>query len=362
MVDDVSGTGNPEDLAEDATLGNEYEDEALADDDDQADGEYEDQADGEYEDQADSEYEDQADGEYEESEVTPPGSVAGAVVATNGSRNANGSAWSRTGWQRLSDTFIRPPTQSQPRSKSSRPTQPSPDFAKLSDTEIRNLVNQIDPTERKIGLAASALAAVLAIVATVPFMISKTVVATTVKPVNKTCAAGLKYHAKSGTCNGVYPPSHYAFYLVVLLVFAIAIFVTVRIGRRAPVAFAVTLTGLAIGTVLASLIIVLPFLVAGGWLLLRAWRSQRYGSPTSKAPIEGYVRPAPGGGRGGVGRAPSGRASGPSGGARGSTGSSRGRSRRRGQPEEVPGTRKPPAANKRYTPKAPPRKRPLPPS
>jgi hypothetical protein len=248
-----------------------------------------------------------------------------------------------TGWQRLSQTYLRPP---KPASQSrSDPV----DLSTLSDAERQRRITQIDGTERKIGLVAAVLAAVLSLIATVPYMVKKTVVETTVKPVHKTCADGFKYTAKTATCNTIYPASHYTFYLVVLLIFSLAIFITVRIGRRAPLAFAITITGLAIATVLSSLIIALPFLAGGGWLLLRAWRTQKYGSPTAKAPVEGYVRPSPGASRPAK--------TGTSGTARNSTH----RTRRRGQSEEPQDARKPPTQNKRYTPKAPPKKKVPPP-
>jgi hypothetical protein len=261
-----------------------------------------------------------------------------------------------SGWQRLSQTFLRPAV---PRTTRSSPD--PVDLSTLSDAERRARINQIDPTERKIGLAAAILAAIFALVYTIPYMVSKIAVATTVKPVHKACADHLTYTLNAGkaaTCNGVYPPSHYAFPLVIWLVFAAAILITVRIGRRAPLAFATVLTGLAFGT----LILILPFLVAGGWLLLRAWRTQKFGSPTAKAPVEGYVRPPPGSRRrsGGSTAASTAATTG------NSTGTARTRNstrrQRRKQPDETPGARQPPSQNKRYTPKAPPRRKVPPPS
>lgn len=251
----------------------------------------------------------------------------------------------RTGWERLSETFLRPATP-----PGQRPQPEKVDFASMTDDEKRARISQIDPTERKVGLAASVLAAVLALAYTVPYMVGKISVATTVKPVHKTCTTHYVYEASTKTCNGVLPASHYVFYLVLWLVFAIGIYVTVRISRRAPMAFAIVLTGLAFGTV----IIMLPYVVVGGWLLLRAYRTQKYGSPTAKAPVEGYVKPPPKGSR------PAGSAAA----SRGGTGAgSRNttRRRRRGEPEPTPGARQPPAASKRYTPKSPPKRKVPPP-
>ncbi len=244
----------------------------------------------------------------------------------------------RTGWERLSDTFLRPASPQRP-----RPAPVKIDYASMTDDEKRARITQIDPVERKVGLAAAALAAVFALVYTIPYMVSKISVATTVKPVHDTCIDKYHYVASTNTCNTVYPASHYTFPLVLWLVFAIAIYVTVRIGRRAPMAFAIVLTGLAFGTV----IIMLPFVVGGGWLLLRAYRTQKYGAPTAKAPVEGYVRPPPRSGRGST------RGTGTAGGGGGTRDTSR---RTRGsEPEPEQAVRRPPTASKRYTPKAAPK-------
>jgi flagellar biogenesis protein FliO len=267
----------------------------------------------------------------------------------------NSPVWT-TGWQRLSKTFVTPPGQSGQRASRSKPAaqQPTPDFSAMTETQKRNLVNQIDPTERKIGYIASGLAVVLTLVSTIPYMVRRVSVATTTKPSGHTCANHYTYTTHSGsaaTCNTVYPTSHYAFSLILLLVFSAAIFVTVRIGRRAPLAFTLVLTGLAIGSVIANTIIVLPFIFAGGWLLLRAWRSQKYGSPSAKAPLPGYTPPR---------RGPAPKAGAASGRSGGSTTNASRRSRKN-QPPPSPTGRTAPSANKRYTPKAPPKKKTPPP-
>jgi hypothetical protein len=239
-----------------------------------------------------------------------------------------------TGWQRLSQTFLRPPGPARPK--------PAPvDFSKFTDAERRDLINRIDPIERKVGIAAAILGAVFTLVYSVPFMVSKIKVQTTIKPVNKHCLDGYIYTVHSGaaaTCNGVLPATHYLWQMVIGLIFAAAILVTLRFRRRAPLAFAIVLTGLDLGSIL-----IVPFVVAGGWLLLRAWRTQKYGSPTARAPVEGYVRPAPG-----AGRRPAAGAGGPK---------SSGPRKRRAKAEEEAPARRPPAPSKRYTPKAPPRKK-----
>jgi hypothetical protein len=244
----------------------------------------------------------------------------------------NGGA-PRTGWQRLSETFLRP---------ASPPKEPQeqPDFSRMSETEKRARIVAIDPVERKVGIVASILGVALALYANVPYMVSKISVITTVKPKGKACGTvigitNLHYVASTKTCNGAYPASHYVLPLIISMVLAAAIYVTVRIRRRAPLAFTLVMTGLAFG----SLIVLVPYGLAGAWVMLRAWRTQKYGAPTARGvALEGWTPPPP---RGTTRRAKS-------------TGPSSTRRRKAGAEPEKSTARKPPTANKRYTPKAPP--------
>lgn len=254
--------------------------------------------------------------------------------------SAAGKANSTTVWGRLSQTFLRPPA---PRSGS---TAGGHDFARMTDEEKRAHIVRIDATERRVGIGASILGVALAIYANVPYMLSKTAVPTTVKPKGTSCGSTLlngvplKYVAATKTCNGVYPPSHYVLPLIVSLVLALAIYVTVRVRRRAPLAFTMVMTGLAFG----SIIVLLPYGVAAAWIMLRAWRVQKYGSPTARVAVTGWVPPAA---RGTMRRA---RSTGPR--------SSRGK----GPQATATANRKPPEPNKRYTPKSPPKKKVPPPA
>lgn len=239
------------------------------------------------------------------------------------------SPLSLTIWERLSDTFLKPPKPPGPQT----PAAPD-DVSRMSDEEKRALITNIDPLERKIGLAASAFAAVLAVAINVTYMLGHFAVPIAgVTPKNGHCPNGLTYVKAGNTCNGVYTSSHYVIPLVIGLVLAVAIFVTVRIGRRAPVAFAIAITGVALG----SLIEMIPFILVAGWLLLRSYRVQKNGSPTAKAPLPGWVpppRPTRGGKRPTATRSPA-----------------------RSTATSSAKPRTPPSANKRYTPKAPPKKK-----
>ncbi|MGH9110009.1 MAG: hypothetical protein ACRDY3_11200 [Acidimicrobiales bacterium] len=259
----------------------------------------------------------------------------------SGDRGSNGAGrtgtspgWT-TGWQRLSETFLRPPTKEARAALAAEPD----DYSRLNDDEKRARITAVDPIERKIGMAAAALAAVLAIIANVPYMVTKTVVATTTKPVGHHCPGGLtftKHGTAAATCNGIYPINHYVLPLIISLVLAGAIYVAARMGRRAPLAFAAAITGVSFGTIL----VVVPFIAFAGWILLRGWRTQKYGASTAKSVRPGYTPPAA---RGSTRRTRSG---GPTGGGRPRGGSRSGSADRKG-----------PEANKRYTPKAPPKKK-----
>lgn len=214
----------------------------------------------------------------------------------------------------------------------------------MTDEEKQNRIRRVDPMERKLGIAASFIAVALALVSYLPYMVSKRSVAlTTLKPKVGKChavagIAHIHYVAATKTCDGIYPASHYFLPLVVVLVLAAAIYVTVLIGRRSALAFTLVMTGLALGT----FVYLLPYAVAGGWVMLRAWRTQKYGAPSSKSVLTGWVPPPA---RGTARRATS---SPPRG--------------RKGKVGSTTTARKPPTANKRYTPKSPPKKKVAPPS
>ena len=240
-----------------------------------------------------------------------------------------------TGWQRLTQTFLRPPKLNPP-----APPPEEPDYARLTDDEKRSRIVTVDPLERKIGFAAAAFAAVAAIGTTVPYMVSKIAVTTTTKPVGRHCPNGLTFishGSAAATCRGIYPASHYAIDVGVLLVMALAIYVTTRIGRRSALAFTSALTGVAFG----AIYLVVPFVLVAGWVMLRSWRTQRYGAANAKTARPGYTPPA---GRGTSRRTRTSAAG------KGTTRNGTG-----------PGNRKPPEANKRYTPKSPPKKKVSPP-
>jgi hypothetical protein len=244
---------------------------------------------------------------------------------------------------RLTQTFFRPANQGADPEKSTDPGRPP------TDAEIRAKVMLIDPTERKIAYLGVALGVVMAMTFTIPYLVNPKSGASTVKATSKNCGVRSVYVVINhiAECRTlVESRTYWVITLAILLAFPLAIFVTVRIGRRSPLAYAALMTGLAFEVTLG--LFGLPFLFAGGWLLIRAWKSQKYGSPTAKRGDPPLATIAP---------ARSGRSSGSSANAK-STNATTGRSgkAKRGQPEE-PAGRRPPEPNKRYTPKTPTKKK-----
>jgi hypothetical protein len=235
-----------------------------------------------------------------------------------------------TGWRaslaRMSPLFLRPP---KPKAEPDQPSGP------MTDEDKRKAILTLDRRERQVGLIGAGLAALIALTTTLPYVLKPKTPVNETQAANKNHTCSVKnfhYDKANGHCTGkvVYSLDHWVFALGILLLFALAVFVTVRIGRRGPLGFTALMTGLAYETQVG--ILGLPFIAAGGWLLIRAWRVQRYGSPTaSRANPSGERRPPPA------------RAERPT------------RAKKAKAPEP-----KGPSASKRYTPKTQKRKRPAP--
>ncbi|MGA8371238.1 MAG: hypothetical protein WB765_14000 [Acidimicrobiales bacterium] len=218
----------------------------------------------------------------------------------------------------LSATFLRPAKQRSPEAQEA-------DDRPLTEEEQRRQARMLDPTERKIGIGATVLALIISLGLTVPYLVDRHL---TVKvkqagtPQGTTCSQGFTYskvgnQAAQCTGNVVYPVSHWLVLMVLLLVFAAAIFITLRVGRRIPLGFAILVSGIAYESTVGLL--GLLFIVPGAYLLFRAWKVSRPDTATG-------LQPQPRSG-------PKDRSS-----------------SRRPQPSGSGGT------NKRYTPKAPPAK------
>jgi hypothetical protein len=119
----------------------------------------------------------------------------------------------------------------------------------------------------------------------------------------------------------------------VIIVLCILGFITLWKRKRTFVSFALFLIGFAFTLFIG--LIGFVFILVGGWLMLRAWRINRYGTTDAKAiRQEAASRPR------GKGAA-----------------ASTSKTATKGKASSQPGARKPPTASKRYTPKAPARKK-----
>jgi hypothetical protein len=104
--------------------------------------------------------------------------------------------------------------------------------------------------------------------------------------------------------------------------------------KRTFVSFALFLIGFAFTLFIG--LIGFVFILVGGWLMLRAWRINRYGTTNAK-----LIRQE-------AASRPRGKAA---------ASAAKGTSTGKGKASAQPGGRRPPTASKRYTPKAPPRKK-----
>lgn len=201
----------------------------------------------------------------------------------------------------------------------------------------REVVLGLDHTERRVSFVASFVAFALAGLF-VPHLLKDTWLTETASPVHgHTCTAPFHWNAAKAICQHLKltHPSYWVPQFLLILLIGVTIAISAYFRKRVGVAFAGFLVGLALGTV------GLPFLLLGGWLLLRALRLQRYGDPSffgssRKAREQADARRAA-------------RAS-----QRGSAAPAPRRSKRA---EPVTPARAAPSASKRYTPKKPARKR-----
>ena len=117
-----------------------------------------------------------------------------------------------------------------------------------------------------------------------------------------------------------------------LVLFCVVGYLALWKRRRTLVAFMLMLSGFALA--IPQLFVGLLFILLGGWLMLNAWRMSRYGTTNAKViRKEAASRP------------------------RGKAAASTSKTASRAKAPSDPAVRKPPTASKRYTPKAPPRKK-----
>ncbi len=184
------------------------------------------------------------------------------------------------------------------------------------------MVMGIDELERKASFVAGGLAIILAAVLS-PHLFKNTTVIDKLTPSKaNTCTTG--YHLVGSMCQKVTvttPSDWLVQFLEILVIGAFILFFAFR-RKRAGVAVASLLLGLALGSVGVG------FLFFGGWLIVRALRLQKYGeasffASSRKAREMGQAKKE----------------------------ARAGSTRTRGAKVSVPGTTHVPAPSKRYTPK-----------
>jgi hypothetical protein len=190
------------------------------------------------------------------------------------------------------------------------PGRPNPAVEVLPREERRAAMATLDPLERRLATWALILAGVAAVAAAVY-----------INAANKVTKAGKNSIAVA--------PDAWLLAGVILLLCALGALALWK-RKRTFVTFDLFLVGFAF--TLPFGLIGFVFILLGGWFMLRAWRINRYGTTNTKLIAKDAAsRP-------------------------------RGRDRREAsrpgsKASVTPGERKPPTANKRYTPKSPPRKK-----
>jgi hypothetical protein len=198
----------------------------------------------------------------------------------------------------------------------------------------RSVVMGLDKTERVVSLVAGAIAIILAGIIS-PHLLRDTWVTDTAKP-NGAGACAAPFHLVNKVCEHRFltHPSYWLPQFLMILIIALLIIAFAQMRKRVGVAFSALLLGLAIGATGA------PFLLLGGWLVIRALRLQKYGDATFSGSSR-LARERAKAKREGRDAAPA----------------TASKSARGSKAQSAPRTASAPVASKRYTPKNRPRKR-----
>jgi hypothetical protein len=201
----------------------------------------------------------------------------------------------------------------------------------------REVLQSIDPLERKVALVLTAIAFIFSIVAVIVIIFVKPTTTYLIKPIKHgtTLRCHFGYHLVAKMCAETKPTPASELWLnfVLLTAAAVILLVAALKRRRTFIVFASLFIGLALGPFSFGL----PFVIAGGWLMWRAWRLQRYGVATF-AGVSAITRQRADDKRAGRTPEPLARAA--------------------SAPDaEIERPRRPSEPSKRYTPKKPPRKK-----
>lgn len=164
--------------------------------------------------------------------------------------------------ERLTQTFFKPPKpkDAEPEPGSTRP---------MTDEEKRDWIRGLQPVERKWGFILGVYAALLSLITSVPDVVS------------------VHYVREKITTHG---HSHYGYVstqqsaeilFAVQMALVAGILISSYYRKRPFLAFSLLIAAFASGSVLG-----IPLLILAGWLFMRSWRVQRYGSPNAKVAAE----------------------------------------------------------------------------
>ena len=138
----------------------------------------------------------------------------------------------------------------------------------------REIILGLDNVERGVSLIAGAIAMVLTLVIT-PHLFKNSIVTNTAKPSSSgVCTVGFHLVLKLCQRSHITHPSDWLPQFLEIFVIGLFIIYFALRRKRAGVAVSALLLGLALG------VVGLPFLMVGGWLVIRALRLQKYGDAT----------------------------------------------------------------------------------
>jgi hypothetical protein len=154
--------------------------------------------------------------------------------------------------ERLTSTFLKPP-------------KPAPEAGKvrdrpMTDDEKRAWIRGLEPVERKWGFLLSAYAALVALYLNLPDIVSKHYV----------------YEKVGNRHEWVLTNRSALLLLIVQLVLAAGIAAAAYFRKRPILGFFLLISAFA------SNVLGIPMLILAGWIFMRSWRVQRYGSTEAK--------------------------------------------------------------------------------
>lgn len=158
--------------------------------------------------------------------------------------------------ERLSQMFLKP-------AKSGRDVEPVPDRP-MTDEEKRRWIRGLEPVERKWGFILSAYGALVALYINLPDLVGHH------RVYEKITTHGHTHYAWVSTGRSA------AILLAIQLVLALGCLVAAYFRKRPLLGFFLLIAAFA------STVLGIPMLILAGWLFLRSWRVQRYGTTSAK--------------------------------------------------------------------------------